>query len=298
MTWRMYRWVWQVVSPLYIGMPPAGALNRTRLYIPARNLWGALTAELARQGSTGFPDYQKVGKELQEATRFSYLFPAEVVRNQWLAWLPHFEREKGLVWRREDGKEEENRRFRLRLLITRPGAAIDPVTDTAAEGTLREFELISPWWRSLDEGDVPKPVGMVGYLFCLDDALCDQIRSIREILIGGDTRYGLGNLQQIYWENADNLFGSPVVLNGDSPKVDTDRMLGHTPDPTQNHCCHRRPKVDTFQGSQECISGWEMVAGKMKEAQLTWEPGCCADKKHDFAIREDGLWEAKSTTPR
>lgn len=51
MAWQVYRWVWQLESPLHIGLVPAGILNRTRLYIPARTMWGGIDG---RVGATGF----------------------------------------------------------------------------------------------------------------------------------------------------------------------------------------------------------------------------------------------------
>lgn len=52
MTWALHYWSWQLDGPLYVGAPPAGSLNRARLYVPARALWGAVTAELARLEGT------------------------------------------------------------------------------------------------------------------------------------------------------------------------------------------------------------------------------------------------------
>ncbi|ACX52053.1 hypothetical protein Adeg_0917 [Ammonifex degensii KC4] len=286
MTWTMYRWVWQVVSPLHIGMPPAGALNRTRLYIPARALWGAFTAELARRQSTGFPGYRQVGRQLQEQARLSYLFPAEEVQGQWLAWLPCYKEGQGLVWRREDGQEEENRRFRLRILITRPGTAIDPATDTAAEGTLREFELISSRWRPLDEGGDPQPVGMVGYLFCKDPALYEQLEEIREIFVGGDTRYGLGRLQRVHLEEATQFFDCSVDLSGNSPKVRANRVLAHT--------LLKKENDSPLVGSLECIAGWDTATDGLKEGKLTWAPGSSWQGDRECSIQEDGLWNGNA----
>jgi hypothetical protein len=67
-SWALFRWVWQLEGPLHVGMPPAGSINRTRLYVPARALWGALTAELARgETSPGKdPEYQAFGAGLSE----------------------------------------------------------------------------------------------------------------------------------------------------------------------------------------------------------------------------------------
>ncbi|OAT82909.1 hypothetical protein [Desulfotomaculum copahuensis] len=114
MKWTLQRWVWQLQSPLFIGMPPSGALNRCRLYIPARVMWGAFTAEIARSRAQSNPDnidelYKAVGDDLKEKVRFSYLYPAEYTADGWLAWLPRYESGKGQSWRREDWNSTESR---------------------------------------------------------------------------------------------------------------------------------------------------------------------------------------------
>jgi hypothetical protein len=56
---------------------PGRALNRCRLYLPARAMHGAVTSELARlngEEKAKFPDYGKFGKEVGENCRFTYLF--------------------------------------------------------------------------------------------------------------------------------------------------------------------------------------------------------------------------------
>ena len=99
MTWSLFRWVWRLEAPLFVGMSPAGVLNRCRLYVPARALWGAVTAETARlKSGEGFPNYKDVGDEVKRSCRFTYLFPAEKRDGRFLAWLPKFEKEKGLRW--------------------------------------------------------------------------------------------------------------------------------------------------------------------------------------------------------
>jgi hypothetical protein len=84
-SWSLHRWTWRVASPLFVGAAPSGALNRCRLYVPARPLWGALTAELARDEADHDPAYREIGNELRKHVRFSYLFPAERVGSDWLA---------------------------------------------------------------------------------------------------------------------------------------------------------------------------------------------------------------------
>lgn len=283
MAWELFRWVWLLESPLHIGASPAGALHRTRLYIPARALWGALTAEFARRSPNQFPNYDAIGRSLQTNTRLSYLFPAEQVNGEWMAWLPGYKEGVGLVWERErDHKILEDRPFRMRLLITRPGTAIEPESDTAAEGTLREFELISPYWR--DDGGALKSVAMVGYLFCQDPNLRAEIHQIHELFVGGDTRYGLGRLIRIACDQVSQFFdGGRVNLQASSPVVTTERLLAHAIIASNL----------TPLGGMECLAGWDTIQGRPKRGELIWVPGSCVGNGMlQFQLKDDGLWEA------
>ncbi len=284
MTWKLYRWVWRLLSPVHIGTIPAGSLNRTRLYVPARALWGALTAELARRQSANFPDYQNMGQRLNQHCRFSYLFPAQPVNRRWRAWLPHYEIGQGLVWRREDRTDARDdvpeRVFRSQLLTTRPGTAIKPDSDTAADGSLREYEVINPWsyWR---EGKEPQPVAFAGYVMLADGA--DRgVLDIEELFIGGDTRYGLGQVQKVECSQANELFGKPVDLTGKDPQVQTDQLLAHG-----------LPGHDpTLFGAMEQLIMWDY--GTLRSVDLAWVPGSGVQNQSPrWRIREDGLWEIR-----
>lgn len=283
MAWELYRWVWRLESPLHIGAPPAGALNRTRLYVPARALWGALTAEIARRRNQNqFPDYQSVGRSILLKTRLSYLFPAEQVNGKWKAWLPRYEEGRGLVWEREGGREiRENRPFRMHLLITRPGTAIEPESDTASEGSLREFELISPYWRNA--GSALKPVAMVGYLFCHDANLCQEICDIQNLFVGGDARYGLGNVQRIACEQANNVFGAGVGLDGDEPRVEAKCALAHVE--------ISRDACKELLGQMEALARWD--CGTLTPlSNLLWTPGSVSvvERSKKFRVTSEGYW--------
>ncbi|MEM3484453.1 MAG: hypothetical protein QXI12_02380 [Candidatus Methanomethyliaceae archaeon] len=287
MSWQMYRWVWLVKWPLHIGAPPAGALNRTRLYVPARALWGALTAEIARRRSPNrFPDYASIGRSIQTNIRLSYLFPSEPIHGEWKAWLPRYREGVGLVWEREGNHQMlEDRPFRVSLLTTRPGTAVDPESETAAEGTLREFELISPYWR--DEGLVPRPVALVGYIFCKDQGLLFELKQIDVLWVGGDTRYGLGKLKRVACQEDNRFFDEEVDLHGNEPVVKTRRVLAHT-DPGAGDA----PLV----GAMECLAGWDMLTGDQKIHGLMWAPGSVSsvsDGRQDFVILEEGQWRKR-----
>jgi hypothetical protein len=293
MSWSLYRWTWRLEAPLHIGMPPAGSINRCRLYIPARALWGALTAELARRQSGNFPDYAKIGEQLRKETRLGYLFPAEQVSGEWTAWLPLYQEGKGLVWKREGSDMElEDRAFRMRLLSTRPGTAIEPESDTAAEGSLRETEIVNPVWREAT-GTPGSQVAFVGYLFARNDDMADTAATIRiagcnvpDILwVGGDTRYGFGKLQRLACESAKDFFGCTVDLSGADPVVDSPRLLAHADvvDGTQSG----------LQGQQEIMAGWDYGRLEPKPTVL-WQPGSAAGCNVRWLIHTDWYWEFKA----
>ncbi|MDT8284690.1 MAG: hypothetical protein RQ767_04130, partial [Thermovirgaceae bacterium] len=218
MNWSLYRWTWLLEAPLFIGAPPAGAFNRCRLYVPARAVWGAMTAEKAR-GDAGdaWPDYKGVGGKLRDNARFTYLFPAVQMDGEWVAWLPEYKREMGLVWRPEgrDGGVDDaltDRRFRQRLITTRPGTAIDPGTDSAAAGSLRETECLSPRWCSPDGEEPSGPVALCGYVFLRGEKKQGFVDGATTLFLGGDTRYGLGKVRLAVCQEADEVFGEPAML--------------------------------------------------------------------------------------
>ncbi len=285
MSWTLFRWTWRLESPLFVGALPAGSLNRCRLYVPSRSLWGALTAELARRRGSSFPSYKTEGTTLHENTRFTYLYPAEPDGQYWRAWLPRYEQRAGLVWRREDRQDGEHylpdRQMRMRLLDTRPGTAIDPDSGSAEEGSLRETECVLPQWRDTDS-----PVALVGYVF-LKQAL-PELRDLTALFLGGDTRYGLGRLRRVGdWTLAANVFGAQVDLNQGGPSVRSNSLLAHA---------HRSDGELEIIGSQESLAGWdrtkEISFQSLAETPL-WNPGSRLREDgqiKDWELCEDGTW--------
>jgi hypothetical protein len=298
MGWELYRWVWELRSPVYIGMPPAGMLNRSRPYIPVRVLWGALTAELARVlKETGFPDYPEVGETLRKLFRFTYLYPATRRDGAWQAWLPSFRQGSGLVWclgteSKRNSSYVRNRALRRSLLDTSPGAAIDPQTDTAAEGTLRELECIMTRWRS-DSPQIDGQVAMVGYVLVREwpfDGV--SLEEIRELHVGGDTRYGLGRLRLIEFDKACKIFGRRVLMDDESaPMIESCVVLAHADVP-------ERDGVPALNGAREAMLGWDCRKGLLDldyKAPL-WAPGSNSEKKCNWLIDECGVWTIRANS--
>lgn len=294
MTWHLHQWVWRLEAPLFIGMPPAGALNRCRLYVPARALWGAVTSEVARsRNADGFPGYKEIGDKIRENSRFTYLYPAEKVGNDYAVWLPKFEKQ-GLVWQHQDGnKNLSDRGFRRRLLDSRPGTAIAPETDSASEGTLRETECINPWWRNLSGHEEKySPVFLMGYVFLKDKdtSFHKQIKeNIKTLFVGGDTRYGLGKICRVEYRDLSgdsSVFGKLVHLDKKNPEIRSDIVLGHVPE------CGQAP-IHGMQGMKELLGGWEQ-SNLWKGGVLAWAPGSSVERPAEcpeaWSIDNYGCW--------
>ncbi|MBW2030499.1 MAG: hypothetical protein JRJ31_15665 [Deltaproteobacteria bacterium] len=297
MSWTLYRWVWKLRSPLHIGLTRAGSLNRTRLYIPARNMWAALTAEIARQqAGTDFPDYEDTGQKLQEHARFTYLFPAERVDSHWRAWLPRYEKDYGLRWHREDGGVEPlpDRRFRRRLLHTRPTTAIAHSSGAAEEGTLREVECIVECWRPqlVQDQSGPSPVAFVGYIFLKDTlplAMQNLLKELGEIFMGGETRYGFGHLSllphspQKPWQHTSDCFWAQVNFNADNPVIEgLHHVLAHT----------HQDRNPVKMGAWELLVQWNWGTFQ-NQASPFWAPGSQVGNDVRFNILDSGLWQAQ-----
>lgn len=271
MSWSLHRWTWRVASPLFVGATPSGALNRCRVYLPARPIWGALTAELARHEAHGDPAYREVGDDLREHVRLSYLYPAESAGTDWLGWLPQYRAGDGLCWVREGSDDSvADRPFRRRLLWTRPGTAIDPDSDSALDGSLRETECVQTRWRHGD-GSAGDPVAMVGYVWVRQNVgQLDRVSTVTTLFAGGDTRYGLGRLERSSMEPAIAVFGATVDLGDDEPRIVTDRPLAHA---------HAGGDV-AISGDQEAVGGWD-TTGQQRDRRISepvWTPGSrCED---------------------
>lgn len=296
MTWELYRWVWVLKSPLSIGMAPSGALNRCRLYVPARALWGAVTAEIARRHNDNFPDYTTIGTEIEKSIRFTFLFPALKVEQNWKAWLPCYLEEKGLCWELEDNNNDPENRisdntFRAKLLDTRPGTAIDPASDSAEESSLRETECIQTYWRS-NGMQTPKEyssVGMGGYVFFrANSQYVESAKKIKNLFIGGDTRYGLGKLIRSDFSEQTKVFGETVDLSKESPVITSSRVLG----PTEKESTQTK---EFMIGDLEVLSGWDYTLRSKDQnfKKIYWIPGSAIsnnEKQANWRIESSGFW--------
>jgi len=247
---------------------------------------GAVTSELARLNGdekSEFPDYGKFGREVGINCRFTYLYPAEKRGDKFLAWMPTFEQMRGVQWCCDGGKESlSDRDFRRRLLDSRPGTAIAPDSDSASEGTLRETECINPWWRDSNEA---KAVLLLGYVFLRNNGFRRQLDNIDTLFVGGDTRYGLGKICRVEWQDVSDdlsVFGKPVHLDGDHPEIQSDIVWGHALEEDG------QPEIQRMQGTKELLGGWDQ--GSPWRGALMWAPGSFWEHSTAWSIDNYGYW--------
>lgn len=213
--WQRYRLSWRLASPLHIGYRTIGTIARTRLWVPGRNVWGALIDALARaQGATSQSPgkFGEVQKAVNAAMRFEAWFIGPVADH---AWYPKYElRKEGEVGENGlhygDIPEREMQRLVLGANVS---TAIDHGPTIAEEGMLFETEYISPCLlrKDITQHDIARwqkgePVYLAGHLWAKatdeirlnpDDIIVQGIslKSIAGSLsIGGERAKGYGQL--------------------------------------------------------------------------------------------------------
>jgi len=311
MSWSVYFWVWRLEEPVYIGMPPAKSLSRCRLYVPARVMHGAITAELARVSfdenprSLSGPDYGKFGREIGISCRFTYLYPAIKTENHFIPWLPkyimattdhrnRFEvRESGLYWYRDtpiNGLSQSDRDFRRCVMDTLASTAVASENDAAFDGALHEIEYINTKWRRYDKKEGASQVYFVGYVFLKNNAFLQKIQTVETLWIGGDSRYGLGKIRRTVWEEPhDNIhiFGVTVDLDACAPVVKTNHILAHAYSDLHLY------------GMKELVGGWNIKGPWLhpKQELPAWSPGSLSSEEQSWMIDTYGFWRSKEQWP-
>ena len=298
---------------MYLGMPPAGAMNRCRPYVPSRTIWGAVTAEVSRSlwDDSGVLKYKEIGDLLMGDCRFTYLYPADKRDESYRAWLPRYKKGRGLTWGPCDGKEPtlDDREFRRHLFTSRASTAVDPSSDSALEGSLREMECISNSWisRKGDLEGVPSgQVYMTGYFFIKNSVkqeLIDKIENLTNLFIGGDSRYGLGEIAREIFIKDRAVFGREVKIDdSEYPTILSDLLLAHTyySEKIDNTVSEvGNPNYDDksnsldqtiLVGKKEIAGGWEL--SRLYNSPVLWSPGSVSNgPKWWTLLSADGRWD-------
>jgi hypothetical protein len=191
MPWQAYELTYELLSPLHIGYHNVGNVQRTRYYVPARNMWASVTERLTRSGFTvngREGDYQQVGEWLKERCAFSYLF----VCNGGDLLCPRFT-EDGLRYGSYSAAE-----FEHHWVSAHVTTALEPATTSAQEASLHEVEFLTQY--GMTHTFSAQRTQFRGWAFLSPDGV-DRMGEpgssewLAELQVGGERRYGFGRLR-------------------------------------------------------------------------------------------------------
>jgi hypothetical protein len=283
MKWQMYIATYELRSPLHIGYHKVGNLQRTRTYIPARNLWGAVTEALTRRGfyTTGAPlgDYQKIGEWVKAHCAFGY----------WFIWendaplCPHYEGNR-LKYGPLTATELERR-----YLDAHVTTALDAATTSAQAGSLHEVEFIMPYNREGVRTQVS------GWVFLEETARSllgteSKWRAFLETLqVGGERRYGFGQLRltELELKAKSNLEKLEWMLDAGRPCIEVlpgCPLLAHT----LITGVEARGDIEPLVGRETHNS--HTFGRVLTSSRVCWTPGSVLTSPARLEIHQDGYW--------
>jgi hypothetical protein len=267
MSWQRYDLVFRLMAPLHIGYRKTGNLQQTRRYVPGKNIWAALTARLTREYDDGASGqaYQKIGRQVQEKFRFTYLYPA--TKDEAGAGCTHH-----YPWQDD---------FDYLFLNSYTSAALDPGSKTAADALLHDTEFIAPRTRD------GRPVYLTGSVYTQTDlpAPLHQWQNVlNKLQIGGEQGYGWGRLRLANEPKGEPISGDPTgALTADG------RILAHL----------RAESVANpagVTGSIEPLVGWERDNDEKNKrrwqvsaATICYQPGSRVGGHAAFPIGKNGI---------
>jgi hypothetical protein len=317
MSWYAYGVEYELLSPLHIGYHRVGNVQRTRYYVPARNLWGAMTERLTRAGfweraaservqftrvhsrpfraqaepgptlEPGIPrgDYQRVGQWLRAHCAFGYLFVCHGERGDDRLLYPCYS-SNGL--RYGNWTEAEFERHYLAAHVT---TALDPASTSAQAESLHEVEYVAPYDR---EG---RRTRMRGWVW-LDDVALERFAGDDwrgwpdELQAGGERRYGFGRLRLCRPPFADDQLPTGYAFDGagDRPRLSIEGgkpLLAHALVDGISARGMAEPVVGRETGRDSERFGQHLTA-----AQLSWTPGSITLQETFVMVDEWGTWRA------
>lgn len=292
MTWQMFRVTYELRSPLHIGYHKIGNLQRTRYYIPARNVWGAVTEMLTRRGfqTNGAPEgaYGKIGDWVKTHCAFSYWFVCDEQEN----WLAPRGAEKGVCY-----GELAEPEFERRYLASQVTTALDAATTSAQAGSLHEVEFIAPHY-TVKNGDQEKiERTKIGGRVFLDETAQPELGDeanwrewLGDVQIGGERRYGFGRLRLQKFVNAPD---AKWILDGLRPRVQLETGAGWLEAHTLAQDVTARGQIEPLVGRETRDNTSQRFGMHVTPAQLCWAPGSCVTHSAELilTLTKTGLWQ-------
>jgi hypothetical protein len=302
MAWIAHQLRFRARSQLHVGFRKVGNIQMTRRYIPARTLWGALTARLTRGAQYGewrlpgdIPpgDYAATGERVRREIVFSYFFPEDEAHRP----LPPRREPDGLKF----GDVRMTRdTFEWRFLGSYSSTALDYGRGAVDEGTLHEVEFIAPNTREdvLANGEIVRshPVFWTGYVLAREDTSLPWGSALKEIQVGGERGYGWGQLRLGELKAVPVTGGETFLFERTSCRLDGDRPVVSIPGGSYllSHA-----KATGFEASGEVepfvSRSWDFKRGAGQQVEMTG--GVCHAPGSRVADGRDHLftWEPDNT---
>jgi len=294
MVWNSYQLTYRLLTPLHVGYRRLGNIQRTRYYLPGRNLWGAITARLTRAcyPQPGPADYLAVGDYVRDHVIASYFY-LKLANGE--LYYPRLEQGS---WHYGNLSAAG---FEARFIGSFGSTALTASTWTAEEATLHEIEFITP--RVQIDRPPARPVYLQGYVY-LDQNLStappplqdlDDITilgHLTELFVGGEQGYGFGRMVR---------HGEPVgsEVTGDPwPRPrDLDGNI------LRAHFRARQADQVVVQGPLEPLVGREWANGRrggrrrgagqdVSEPVVAWSPGGRLEGDiNSLVVTAYGIWQ-------
>ena len=318
--WACYKVYLEAKAPIHVGYGARlGIVDRTRYYIPARNVWGALTNLVARSVMKDYRPkaYQRVGEFLNENIKFSYFYPVEYRRRNGKievqqVFAPCYTKSGlrfGVCKNREPVSSEE---FEQMFISSFVSTALDKTSRSAEEGSLHEIEFIKDKIKQ-DEGI--KPTIFIGYLFVKNTPLKLGVErgkveieisftssievgevKLNEIWIGGERNYGFGKVK-ILLESSNkdeiDLFDSGMVIDTTKEQLTVSGESEHFT--ALSHVNIENLDAKLIRGDIEPLVGrdWSERGSGQKITQIAKiciAPGSLFACDSDIVIEKFGIW--------
>jgi hypothetical protein len=301
MAWTFYELRFRLLSPLHIGHQKIGNIQRTRHYVPARVLWGALTARLTRDAAArsladvSEGDYIAMGDLVKRQLAFSYFFPTD---ENLQPIYPGYD-EQGLKYASGQSCLTPEV-FAWRYLSSYAATALNYERNAAEDASLHEVEFLSPHSRF---DNASHPVHLLGYAIAAAGCKLPWpilTTALQEIQIGGERRYGWGRLRL---DRAEEHGRGEAVLFG---QLHCDAKTEARPELiAQNNetlLAHTAATGIAARGEIEPLVGrvWEQNKGAGQTVEFTdvcYALGAKLEGSRTFEMTATHIWRAKSPQP-
>jgi hypothetical protein len=282
LTWKAYRVVFKLKSPIHIGCGKVGNVQRTRAYVTGRVFWGALTMRMTRdttrEAATDSNQYKTVGDEVHKQLAYTYFYPAIKAEDRYEITLP---------WQNDSLS-------RHRFLSSYASTALVYPQQAADEGLLHEVEFLSP--RTLDKG---KQVYLIGYVFEKDNSTLKWRDACTRLQMGSERGYGWGMVELIDEPvESEDLFDEQTTFDGSGERpiiqAKTLTLLAHTSTTGLSATGEIEPMVGREWRSHNSTNRY---AGQHVEnfCDPCWIPGSTIKQSQDFEIQNFGIWKTTNT---